>query len=230
MNTTASLHLKASGSAGGATLRSVVQRGLLLPGLGAVCDLRVSGAEHLAGTAPAVIVANHESLLDFLIVMRAMPAERRRVTAVTAAADFFFRSSAQGKLVRACVNAVPMERCGGGRGAEALEICASHLTRGGSVIIFPEGTRSTDGEMARCRRGAARIALAAGAPVIPLGTYGARELLPKGKRLPQPGAVWVHAGAPIVSRGHDAESLTTAVDASIRVLRGDARRTGGAEA
>ena len=65
------------------------------------------------------------------------------------------------------------------------------------MLIYPEGTRSVDGSMGSFHHGAARLALQASVPVIPVYTAGLRELMPKGQRSPTPAPAYVQVGAPL---------------------------------
>ncbi|MFA5860243.1 MAG: lysophospholipid acyltransferase family protein, partial [Candidatus Thermoplasmatota archaeon] len=71
------------------------------------------------------------------------------------------------------------------------------LNEGKLFGIYPEGTRSTDGKLHKGRTGAARLALQARVPIIPVGMLGTDKVLPKGKSLPKLKKVTIHLGAPL---------------------------------
>ena len=135
--------------------------------------LRVHGAAELP-PGPCLIVANHSSHADTAALIAALPAWRKPV--VAAAADYWFRGGFRPAICRALCAAFPVRRSGGG--SADLAAATRLLAAGHDVIVFPEGTRSRDGQIGDFRRGAARLAAAAGAPLVPAGISGTRALLP----------------------------------------------------
>ena len=156
-------------AAGAAGARRVLWRAVLsLTG-----GLRVHGAAELP-PGPCLIVANHSSHADTAALIAALPAWRKPV--VAAAADYWFRGGFRPAICRALCAAFPVRRSGGG--SADLAAATRLLAAGHDVIVFPEGTRSRDGQIGDFRRGAARLAAAAGAPLVPAGISGTRALLP----------------------------------------------------
>ena len=137
--------------------------------------LRVRGAAGLPA-GPCVIVANHSSHADTAALIAALPAARR--PAVAAAADYWFRDGPRSRICQALCGAFPVRRAGGG--SADLAAAAGLLAAGRDVIVFPEGTRSRDGTIGEFHRGAARLAAAAGVPLLPAGISGTSALLPPG--------------------------------------------------
>ena len=81
----------------------------------------------------------------------------------------------------------------------SLAMCQAFLhQRRGNLILYPEGTRSRDGEMQIFKRGTGLFAAGLGVPVVPAHIEGARNILAKGKFMPRPGAVTVCFGEPVV--------------------------------
>lgn len=128
------------------------------------------------GTVPAsaVFVGNHASLLDINAAFAALPrpivflskAGVRRVPLLGA--------------INARVGTVFVERGNPESAREAVRQLAANARSGVSVVVYPEGTRSEDGEVRPFRKGAFHLAAAAGLPVVPFFVSGTRELLPKG--------------------------------------------------
>jgi len=149
-----------------------------------------TGGMHHSGElppGPCVLVANHCSHADTAALLAALPARRRPV--VAAAADYWFGAGAPGgrahgalraTTCRALCAAFPVRR---GGGSADLLAAAAYLAAGHDVIIYPEGTRSRDGATGGFRSGAARLAEAAGVPLVPVGITGTGALLPPGGRL-----------------------------------------------
>jgi 1-acyl-sn-glycerol-3-phosphate acyltransferase len=132
---------------------------------------------------PAIVVANHASHADTAALVAALG--RRAPVLVVAAGDYW--SGWRGRLAREVVGILPIARKGG-FGA-LLEAAGEHLRGGGVVVIYPEGTRTTDGALGRFHAGAARLAAETGVPLVPVGLRGTRALFGKGRRLPDLGAV-----------------------------------------
>ena len=151
----------------------------------------VDGAEHIQPGQSYVFVANHQSMFDVWLVYGWLPvifkwlmkAELRRVpfvgTGCKAAGHIF------------------VDRRNAKAAMESLKDVERQLVNGVCTVIFPEGTRSKDGEVGRFKRGAFQIAWDLGLPVIPLSLDGCFEVLPKGKPFVHRNAVHMHIGEPI---------------------------------
>ncbi len=162
--------------------------------LGLTGGLRVAGAGELPA-GPCVIVANHSSHADTAALIAALPA--RRKPAVAAAADYWFQGVFRSSVSRCLSAAFPVRRTGGG--SADLAAAAALLAAGHDVILYPEGTRSRDGRTGEFHRGAARLAAAAGVPLVPAGISGTRTLLPPDRSGPAPrrAMVTVRFGTPV---------------------------------
>jgi 1-acyl-sn-glycerol-3-phosphate acyltransferase len=154
-----------------------------------------AGGLTVTGTLPrggCVVVANHSSHADAPALLAALDAGHAPM--VAAAADYWFRAGWRAKVCRALVNGFAVRRTGGG-GADLLGAVPA-LRSGRAVVVFAEGTRSRDGEVAAFHSGALRLAAAAGVPVVPVGLAGTRDTLPPhGTFRPRPVAVRI--GAPL---------------------------------
>jgi 1-acyl-sn-glycerol-3-phosphate acyltransferase len=190
----------------GGTRRSVGslgRRALWRGTLAASGGLRVDGT--LPGR-PCVIVANHSSHADTAALLAALPARRR--PAVAAAADYWFAGTGPRRMIgQHLAAAFPVRRSGGG--SADLSAARELLATGHDVIVFPEGTRSRHGEIAAFHTGAARLAEAAGVPLVPIGISGTGELLPVHGR-PHRARVTVRIGTPAV-RTDDARTAVAAL-------------------
>lgn len=148
---------------------------------------------------PFLLCSNHASHLDgaALMVASGLPFDAFRLLA---AADYFDSQSTTGRLTRSVLNIVTVDRTRGHSVrlrrtvAECGELVRAHQVR---FIAFPEGTRSTTGELLPFKRGPAFLAVALGLPVVPAYIDGARQALPKGSWLPRPTRIRVRFGQPI---------------------------------
>jgi 1-acyl-sn-glycerol-3-phosphate acyltransferase len=148
--------------------------------------LRVTGTEHVPPTGPALIVSNHQSILDPPLVGGATP----RQIFFLAKAELF-RIPLFGQLIRA-LHARPVRR--EGSDPRALKTAARLLEEGRALLVFPEGTRSVDGRLGEAKPGVGMLAIMSGAPVVPTYISGTLEALPKGAVRPRRSQVSVRFG------------------------------------
>lgn len=186
----------------------------------------VEGLEHVPATGGAIFAGNHLSVADELFLGAVVP----RHIAFWAKAEYFTGTGFRGWLSRSViggVGAIKVER-GGGRAALSAFDGAIPVLRGGDLVaVYPEGTRSPDGRLYRGRTGVARLALAAGVPVIPVGMLGTDRVQPIGARVPRlgRGEVTVRFGKPMdfTGRPNDRSGLRAITDevmAEIQKLTG----------
>jgi 1-acyl-sn-glycerol-3-phosphate acyltransferase len=168
---------------------------------------------------PVVFVANHSSHLDTPTMLRAMPRKWRARTAVAAAADYFYDSRWKARGVALLFNTVPLGRKGGGMDTGATDHVDSLIDQGWNLVMFPEGTRSRDGEIGKVRSGAAVIAANHDIDIVPIYVSGTHAAMPPGQNWPRriPGRflsrrhqVEVRFGQPI--RPRDIEHRHEAMD------------------
>jgi len=172
-------------------LRIVLQDLLLVPLVRAFCaPFRANGA--LRETEPLVIVANHTSHLDAPAILAALPRHARHRTAIAAADDYFYRRRLLGFAVSLGIGAFPFPR----QGSLGLDRAAVLLGQGWNVLIFPEGTRSADGELHDFRHGVGRLVARTHAAVLPVGIVGSHALWPRAQRFPRRGPLAVRLGRP----------------------------------
>ncbi|MDH3373243.1 MAG: 1-acyl-sn-glycerol-3-phosphate acyltransferase [Gammaproteobacteria bacterium] len=147
--------------------------------------LEIAGRENLPEHGSFILVCNHTSHLDTLCMIASVPLKKIHRTFPAAAADYFFSSLPRTAVSAILINALPFDRKV--KGAQSLSICAELLKNEGNVlIIFPEGTRTTNGEMGRFRSGIGRLVVGTDLAVIPCHLQGGFEAWPKGKLLPRP--------------------------------------------
>ena len=146
---------------------------------------------------PVIFVANHASHLDTPLVLLSLPDAWRRRTAVAAAADYFFDTWWRAVGSSLLFNTFPIDRRGGSMAATPGEVLAG----GWSLVIYPEGTRSTDGWMGKFRMGAAFLAKEHGVPVVPVAHRGTFAAMPRGQGWPSRGRrqLTIRFGEPLVA-------------------------------
>jgi 1-acyl-sn-glycerol-3-phosphate acyltransferase len=162
------------------------------PLLRAVWRPAVTGLGHIPRTGPAILAANHLSVVDSIL----LPVVAPRPIYFLAKREYFARWPTAG-LLRG-LNQIPVDRSGGRASLMALDAALPVLRAGHLLGIFPEGTRSPDGRLYRGRPGVVRLALDAGVPIVPVGVLGTERVQPIGARLPRVGPrVEVRVGAPL---------------------------------
>ena len=153
---------------------------------------KARGLENVPVEGPVILAMNHVSFMDSLFVPLAL---RRRVVYL-GKSDYF--DSAKTRWFFKMANVIPVKREGGTAGEAAIQAGVREMKKGLAVGIYPEGTRSPDGRLYRGKTGVARMALLAGAPVIPVGVFGTRELQPPERRMPKlSGRVQIVFGKPL---------------------------------
>jgi 1-acyl-sn-glycerol-3-phosphate acyltransferase len=172
----------------------------------------VTGLEQVPRTGPVIFAANHVSFADEIFT----PLAARRQIVYFAKAEYFTAPGLRGKAMAAFFHGlgqVPVARADTRSAAAVIDIGVEVLRGGRALGIYPEGTRSPDGRLYKFRTGVARVALRSGAPVIPVGLVGTREVQPPDERRWHRGPVEVHFGAPLQFADRAAQ------ERSSRVLR-----------
>ena len=186
--------------------------------------LSVTGHDNLPRAGSFVMVANHGSHLDAPCLLSGMPLRRLHRTFPAAAADYFFTDLPRSAFSAIVINAMPFDRKA--HGEESLAVCRKLLAdEGSTLILFPEGTRSASGEIARFRSGIGRIVVGTSIPVVPCHLDGAARAWPKGRLLPRPRRLKLAIGTPRVYA--DVEPTPTGVRHICNDLRAAVCALGG---
>ena len=153
--------------------------------------LRVSGASHLEGAGPCVLVANHASYLDGPVLFAALPAPVGYVVKGELEANRFLAP-----LLRA-LGAEFVHRLDHERSVADVAALTDRLKRGDTLGFFPEGTLHRMPGLLPFRLGAFSVAVAGEASVVPVTMVGSRSALRDGQWIPRPGTISVRIGSPI---------------------------------
>ncbi len=172
-------------------------RAVLRPTFRLAWKLRLVGSDNLPTDGPAILCPNHTSVLDSFLLPAMLP---RRITFVGKSE---YLDDWKTRHLFPALGMIPIERSGGDAAQRALDTAARVLDRGELFGIYPEGTRSRDGILRRGRTGAARLALRTGAPLVPVGIVGTREIQPPEAKVPSLfRACEIRLGRPIDPRHH----------------------------
>ncbi len=186
--------------------------------LGGFVRLKVQGADRVPRDTPVVFMSNHESWLDIPALLAAIPVQVRFLAKKSLFSWPFF-----GWAI-ASMGFIPVDRENRRTAIKSFEDAAARIRAGRSVLIFPEETRTVDGNLLPFQRGGFLIALKAGIPIVPVGLNGPRRCLPKHSYLVRPGTVTVRFGGAISTTGHgvtDKGELMEEVRCVMEGLRGN---------
>jgi 1-acyl-sn-glycerol-3-phosphate acyltransferase len=148
--------------------------------------LRIEGRRHIPRHGPALLIANHQSLLDPIVIGLASP---RRLCYL--ARKSLFRNP----IVKAVLHSVGgVELDMEGVGKEGIKTILRELQRGQAVVVYPEGTRTEDGRLQPFRPGIQLLIKRTEAPIVPVGIAGAFEAWPYWQPLPHPAPLFPRAG------------------------------------
>jgi 1-acyl-sn-glycerol-3-phosphate acyltransferase len=190
--------------------------------------VEVEGLENIPRQGPFLLVPNHQSIMDPVVVQAFCPRIVHSMTKSTQFAHGFSRWL----VPRLCGFPVRRYRID----PQAVRIVLRRLEEGQGVCIYPEGERTWDGTLQPFRRGTLRVLLRSGVPVIPVGVDGTYDVWPRWRRRPRPGrTIRLRYGTPFEFGAHrdratrEAELPRTEAllrEALIR-LSGEADRKGG---
>ncbi|MCI5144052.1 MAG: 1-acyl-sn-glycerol-3-phosphate acyltransferase [Candidatus Electrothrix sp. AR3] len=161
--------------------------------------VRMEGRENLAPDKTYIFVGNHASMVDIFAFQGYISHDFRWI-----AKEELFSVPILGDAMRA-VDFIPINRSHGRQAVQSLNNAATRIAEGSSVILFPEGTRSSDGRLQHFKTGAILLAIKAGVEVVPVGFNGTYQALPKGKQFSRGGEVVLRIGKPLSTKDFKAK-------------------------
>ena len=177
--------------------------------------VRVEGLVHIEPDKTYIFAGNHVSQYDIFSFQGYFPHDFRWI-----AKKELFRIPVFG-LAMQRIGYIPIDRSHGRQALKSLDDAARRIAAGSSVLIFPEGTRSADGQLHEFKAGAVLLAIKAGVPIVPIGFNGSFRVLPKGRLLPGSGEIVIRIGAPIVTdqyKSADKQALAENLREAVRRL------------
>lgn len=176
-------------------------------------DLDVRGREHIPPGEAFVVMANHQSFYDIPAVLLAVPGPMTFVAKAE-----LFRVPVFGRAMRTA-GIVRVDRKDRSQSVASLESAVAQLRNGRHIYIAPEGTRSSDGRLGAFKSGGFRMALSAGARILPVAIDGTRHVLPPRDLLVRTGArVTVTLCAPIDPKDYGLDRRKELMEATRRAL------------
>jgi 1-acyl-sn-glycerol-3-phosphate acyltransferase len=163
-------------------------KGVFYPFVTLYLGLTRDGLEHLPERGQAIVVSNHVSYMDAILLGSASPRPIHFIVLQWMYDLIAIRWFYWG------MGTIPVRA---GSDARGIRRALRTLASGGVVGVFPEGTRSADGRVREAQPGAALLAALSGAPVVPAFIDGARDSMPVGTRFPRPARIHVRFGPPL---------------------------------
>jgi len=214
-------------------LRFLAHYLLLRPAIVLLGWPRIEGCENLRGVSgPLLVVCNHIADVDFAFVQTALPARiRHRLATATRGEDLeALRTPAASRgffggvydrmvwfLGVSLLNLFPLPREAGFR--QSFAYAGEAVDRGYSILVFPEGRHTVDGNINSFRAGIGLLGNNLGVPIVPMRILGLFELKRAGKRFALPGKIRVHIGQPMkFAPGTDPEKIAVALQKAVELL------------
>lgn len=189
--------------------------------------VNIRNRQGLYKASPAIVVANHNSHLDALMLASLFPLSMLHLIRPVAAADYFLRNRFLAWFSLKIIGIVPIQRRRSDNGEDPMAACAKAIERGHILVLFPEGSRGEPEKPAMFKTGVARLAKRfPTVPVIPVFMQGLGKAMPRGEWLPVPVICDVVVGRAL----HGAESASRGefmveLEGRMQDLAGQVRRT-----
>ena len=153
--------------------------------------VKVIGEENLLSWQPQILMANHQSDFDILISLAFIPVQFRWI-----AKKELFTIPVFGAAMRSA-GYIEIDRSNREKAIRSIDEAALSIRRGKSIMTFPEGTRSRDGEINAFKQGPFHLAIKSGVPIIPVSIIGSGSIMPKRSLRIKPGQIKMVIGKPI---------------------------------
>ena len=178
--------------------------------------VRVHGLENVREGEPHIFASNHISWFDVPALAKILPHYK-----FVAKAELF-KVPIFGRGMRA-VGMIEIQRENRKAAFGAYDVAAEKIRQGASVVVFPEGTRGRDYPLRPFKKGPFVLAIAAGAPIVPIIVHGTIEIMRKGSLRVHPGTIDVHLLKPVNTTGYDYDHREALMEA-VRAPMVDAMR------
>lgn len=175
-----------------------------------VIGLNIRHRERIPLKGPAIVVSNHNSHLDTLVLMTLLPWPMLRQLRPVAAKDYFLRNRVLAWFALNIMHIIPLEREVIDRHRDPLAACSEALQNGDILILFPEGSRGDPEQIGTFKTGIAHLAKRnSEVPIIPIFLHGLGKTLPKGEAVLVPFFCDVFIGESIRWSGDRTRFMTT---------------------
>jgi len=155
----------------------------------------VEGLEHILGQGPYIFMSNHQGSYDIFALLGHLPFQFKWL-----AKREIFSIPILGWAMKA-TGYISIDRQGGRETVEAMKSAAEKIHQGMSVVIFPEGSRSSDGSIHPFKKGGFTLAIKSQVPIVPIAISGSREIIQKGRMKVYPGSISILIDRPVETEG-----------------------------
>jgi 1-acyl-sn-glycerol-3-phosphate acyltransferase len=164
--------------------------------------LRIVHKERLPKSGPAIVIANHNSHLDTMVIMNLFPVSLLDKLRPVAAEDYFLSNAFLHWFSVEIMNIIPFQRRSKTYHENPFDLCSQSLAKGEILIIYPEGSRGEPERLSQFKNGIAHLAKShPNIPIYPIFMHGLGKSLPKGEALLVPFFCDVFIGEPIYWNG-----------------------------
>lgn len=179
-----------------------------------VCNTKVQviGKENILRGKPQVFMANHQSDFDILITLAHVPGQFRWI-----AKKELFAIPVFGRAMRGA-GYIEIDRQNHEKAMQSLDLAALRIREGKSVMTFPEGTRSRDGEIKAFKQGTFYLAIQSGVPIVPISIIGSGDIMPKRSLKVKPGKIKLVIDKAIPTKGYPLEKRQELIDRVRQVI------------
>jgi 1-acyl-sn-glycerol-3-phosphate acyltransferase len=162
--------------------------------------VKVIGTDNILYGKPQIFMANHQSDFDILISLAYIPAQFRWI-----AKKELFAIPIFGAAMRSA-GYIEIDRSNHEKAMQSIDEAALRIRSGKSIMTFPEGTRSRDGEIKAFKQGTFHLAIKSGAPIVPVSIIGSGRIMPKRSLRIRPGQIKMVIGKPVEVKNYDIEN------------------------
>ncbi len=184
----------------------------------------VRGLEHIDPRVPYVYMANHQSMFDILVLLGYLPIQFRWL-----AKRELFQIPVFGYSM-ARVGYISIDRSNRKAAHKSLQRAAEKIAQGVSVVIFPEGSRSADGQVQPFKMGGFHLAMRSRRPIIPVVIYGTFQVMPKGRLRIRPGRIIVHIHRPVDTASHNSKTKHILTQSVYSIMKQDLEKIAATQA
>lgn len=179
-----------------------------------ICATKVEviGGKNILRGKPQVLMANHQSDFDILITLAHVPGQFRWI-----AKKELFTIPIFGRAMRGA-GYIEIDRQNHEKAIQSLDLAALRIRQGKSVMTFPEGTRSRNGEIKAFKQGTFYLAIQSGVPIVPISIIGSGEIMPKRSLKVKPGKIKLVIDKPIDTKDYSLENRQELIDRVRQVI------------
>ncbi|MFC1726858.1 lysophospholipid acyltransferase family protein [candidate division KSB1 bacterium] len=172
-------------------LKILIHLLILRPFVKLLFGINIYGKENLEGLKNFILISNHNSHLDLLLLFYCLPVSHITITHALAAEEYFSKSKILFFFVNYLFNPVWVSRGDAKKSRKTADEMKNILDKGHNIIMFPEGTRGTAGVIQPFKTGIGRLTVEYhNTPVVPVYLFGPERALPKTYFLPVP--IWMN--------------------------------------